>query len=190
MYIFMLNDAFIIRVFFINNKDPGFKLTHFAVGLCNMIRIFIHINSSPPSAAFMRPWTGSALVQVMACRLFGAKPFPGPVLAYCQSDSREQFSVKFESEFYHFHSRKCILKCRLPKWRPFCPGGDKLILFLFLVLKLMWQLIHNNDVIMSAMASQITGISIVYSTVSSGANHSKHQSFATGLCEGNSPVTG
>ena len=29
---------------------------------------------------------------------------------------------KIESEFYHLHSRKCIWNCRLPKWRPFCPG--------------------------------------------------------------------
>ena len=62
------------------------------------------INSSPPSAAYMRQWTVWALVQVMACRLFGAKPLPEPMLAYCQLDPWEQFSVKFESEFYHFHS--------------------------------------------------------------------------------------
>ena len=31
-------------------------------------------------------------------------------------------SVKCVLKFYHFHSRKCIWKCRLPKWRPFCPG--------------------------------------------------------------------
>ena len=24
---------------------------------------------------------------------------------------------------YDFHSRKFTWKCRLPKWRPFCPGG-------------------------------------------------------------------
>ena len=34
---------------------------------------------------------------------------------------------QFESEFYHFHSRKYIWKCRLPKWRPFCSRGDELI---------------------------------------------------------------
>ena len=45
------------------------------------------LNWSPPSAASMRQWTGSALVQVMACRLFGAKPFPEPMLAYCQPDA-------------------------------------------------------------------------------------------------------
>ena len=54
--------------------------THAALG---MIYTF---NSSPPSAAYMRQWTGSALVQVMACRLFGAKPLPEPMLTYRQLD--------------------------------------------------------------------------------------------------------
>ena len=84
------------------------------------------LNSSPPSAAYMRQWTVSTSVQVMACRLFGVKPLPEPMLAYCHVDPREQISVKFKSEFYHFHSRKCIWNCRLPKWRPLCPGGDEL----------------------------------------------------------------
>ena len=39
--------------------------------------------------------------------------------------------------------------------------------------------VHYSDVIMSAMASQITGVSIDYSTVSSGADHKKHQSPAS-----------
>ena len=38
---------------------------------------------------------------------------------------------------------------------------------------------HCNDVIMSAVASQITGVSIVCSTVGSGANQRKHQSSAS-----------
>ena len=42
---------------------------------------------------------------------------------------------------------------------------------------------HYNDVIMSAMVSQITGVSIVYLTVSSGADQRKHQSFwSLALC--------
>ena len=36
----------------------------------------IKFNSSPPSAAYLRRWTGPSLVQVTACRLFGAKPEP------------------------------------------------------------------------------------------------------------------
>ena len=38
---------------------------------------------------------------------------------------------------------------------------------------------HYNDVIMSAMASQITGVSIVCSTFGSGADQRKHQSSAS-----------
>ena len=59
----------------------------------------------------------------MACHLFGAKPLHEPMLAYCQLNSWEHTSVKFESEFYHFHSRQCNWKCHLPKWWPFCPRG-------------------------------------------------------------------
>ena len=84
------------------------------------------VKSFPPSAEYMHQKIGSALVQIMACHLFGAKPSPEPMLLYCQLDTWEHMSVKFESEFYHFHSSKCNWKCRLPKWRPFCPGGDEL----------------------------------------------------------------
>ena len=38
---------------------------------------------------------------------------------------------------------------------------------------------HYNDVIMGAMASQITTLTIVYSTVYSGADQRKHQSSAS-----------
>ena len=46
---------------------------------------------------------------------------------------------------------------------------------------------HHSDFIMSAMASQITSVSIVCSTVCSGVDQRKHQ--RPGLCEGNPPVT-
>ena len=74
----------------------------------------------------MHQWTGSTLVQVMACRLLGTKPLHEAKLIYCKLDSWEQASMKFESECYHLHSRKCIWKCCLPKWWPFCPEGDEL----------------------------------------------------------------
>ena len=86
-----------------------------------------HIYQGPMSLKSQGQWTASALVQIMACRLFGAKSLPEPMLAYCQLDSREQISMKFESEFYQFHSRKCIWNCRLPKWRPYCHGKDELM---------------------------------------------------------------
>ena len=46
-------------------------------------------------------------------------------------------------------------------------------------LKLHWIFHHYNDVIMSAMASQILSLTIVYLTVYSGADQRKHQSSAS-----------
>ena len=61
------------------------------------------LNSSPPSAAYMRHWIRSTLVQIMACCLFGAKPLFKPMLRYCQLDPYEQTSVKFLSKYKTFH---------------------------------------------------------------------------------------
>ena len=47
---------------------------------------------------------------------------------------------------------------------------------------------HYSDVIMSAIASQITGVSMACSTV--GRSNEISKLCITGLCEGNSPVTG
>ena len=53
------------------------------------------------------------------------------------------------------------------------------------------RLNHYNDVIMSTMASQITSIGIVYSTVYSRLRSKKTSKLrVTGLCAGNSPGTG
>ena len=49
---------------------------------------------------------------------------------------------------------------------------------------------HYSEAIMGTMASRITGLTIVYSTVYSGADQRKHQSCVTGICAENSPVTG
>ena len=52
------------------------------------------------------------------------------------------------------------------------------------------KLIHYIEVMMGAMASQITSLTIVYSTVYSDADQGKSQLRVTGLCVGNSPGTG
>ena len=46
-------------------------------------------------------------------------------------------------------------------------------------MKQAQQGIHYNDVIMGAIASQITSLTIVYSTVYSDADERKHQSSAS-----------
>ena len=49
---------------------------------------------------------------------------------------------------------------------------------------------HYADVIMIAMVSQITSLTIVYSAVYSGRSKETSRLCVTGPCEGNSPVTG
>ena len=64
--------------------------------------------SSPLCAAYVRQWIGSVLVQIMACRLFGAKPLPKPMLGYCRLDPYEQTSVKFHQTTKLFiHKNAC-----------------------------------------------------------------------------------
>ena len=53
----------------------------------------------------------SSLVQIMACRLVGAKPLSEPILEYCWLDPLEQNSVKSRSQFKRFDSRKRVWKC-------------------------------------------------------------------------------
>ena len=44
--------------------------------------ILDHIDPSPPSATYICQLIGSALVQMMACRLFSAEPLSKPMLGY------------------------------------------------------------------------------------------------------------
>ena len=68
------------------------------------------LNSSPPGAAYVCQRTGSVLVQIIACRLFGAKPLPDPMLTCCELHHYEQTFVKFKSKYKTFHSWKWIWK--------------------------------------------------------------------------------
>ena len=47
---------------------------------------------------FMPRWAESALVQLMVCCLYGAKPSPLPMLHWYQMDPREQASMKFDQK--------------------------------------------------------------------------------------------
>ena len=62
---------------------------------------------------------------------------------------------------------------------------DTFATIIFLTIHKFW--VHYN-VIMSAMASQITSLMIDYSSVYSGADKKKSKLRVTGFCEGNSPV--
>ena len=59
-----------------------------------------------------------------------------------------------------------------------------------LIPRYMAYITHYNDVMMSALASQITSLTIVYSTVYSRRRSKKTSKIrVNGHCEGNSPMT-
>ena len=80
------------------------------------------VNSCSPSAAYMSRWTGLALVQVMACRLFGAKPLPEPMLSYCHMDPLVTNLCEIRIKIQNLSFTKCTSKCRLRNGRHIVQG--------------------------------------------------------------------
>ena len=73
----------------------------------------------------MHQYNIPTLLQIMACRLFGAKPLSESMLSCCQIDTKEHVSVKFYLRFKSFHSGKCAW--RSGKWWPCYLGLNELI---------------------------------------------------------------
>ena len=94
------------------------------------------------------------------------------------------------SEINAYSFKKMHLKMASAKWRPFCLGlkvdhgrfiqkPNPVIKRNRRVANLQTSIRHYHDVLMGAIASQITSLTIVYSTVYSGADQRKHQSSAS-----------
>ena len=94
---------------------------------------------------------GSLLAHIKACRLLGAKQLTETTVGFCELNPENQNLCEI------------WLKLHL-QWVSFNMSCAKCRVF------------HYNAVVMSAMASQITAASIVYSTICSGADQRKHQS--------------
>ena len=60
-------------------------------------RMDICVNSSPPSATYLRRDIGLALVSIMTFHLLSPKPLSKQMLCYCLLDLKEQTSVKLYS---------------------------------------------------------------------------------------------
>ena len=121
----------------------------------------------------------------MDCRLFGAKPF-------LSIGSLKNILVKYETNRTHIQEIACenvVWKMSTTMSRPWCINGlHRNSSSMYTVsqcgrcmgcakLKKYWA--YQNDVIMRAMASQITSLIIVYSIVYSGTDQRKHQSSAS-----------
>ena len=81
------------------------------------ILLTYEVNSLKLSDAYIHQQTRSSLIKVMTFNLFGAKPLPKPMLAYCQLESYEQTVVKFDCNLSNFIEEK---KMSPEKRQPFC----------------------------------------------------------------------
>ena len=96
----------------VQNKSIQFVLMNYLYTLVPPV-LPHSINLLRPSDAYMRQYNITKLLQIMAYRLFAAKPLSEAMLPCCQLDPMEHISVKFYSKFKSFHSRKCTWKCCL-----------------------------------------------------------------------------
>ena len=68
-------------------------------GLCHvfLFAMYIRITNDvlTPSGVYMHQWIGAALIQIIACRLFHAKPLSKPMLGYYQLDPGNKFRWNF-----------------------------------------------------------------------------------------------
>ena len=81
-----------------------------------------HFNWSPPCATNMHGWTGSALVQVMACCLFRTNNNTDLLLTGPKGTNFSEIQIKIQN----FSFTKIHLERLSANWQPFCPGGEEL----------------------------------------------------------------
>ena len=84
-----------------------------------------NINSNPLGAVYMRHWIGTALIQIMACRLFGAKPLSKPILGDCHLDSWDKIQWNFNPNSCIFIQENAFENV-VCETAAICPGGDEL----------------------------------------------------------------
>ena len=139
----------------------------------------------------------------MACRLIGAKPLSEPMLEYCLFGPWGTNLLIFNRNSYIFIQenvfKNVVCETAAILSRPQCVKVKSFLLIWrsgrfhqrvpYLQISCR-DLTHCDDVIMRAIASQITSLTIVYSTVYSRRRSKKTSKLrVTGLCAVNSPVT-
>ena len=76
------------------------------------------ITSSHTPTRPLVPWTGSAWFQIMACRLYSAKPLPKPMATNCQLDHKGTNFNDIWTEIHFFSFMKMYLEISSAKSRP------------------------------------------------------------------------
>ena len=117
----------------------------------------------------MRQRTGSSLVQIRACRLFGEKPLPEPVLAYHQLHPSIQISLTLNTNIFFQEKsfKNAVCKTAATLFRPEWVKAPHLVFALVEALWYQFHLFRLQNLILKtsapkAKASDIkTGINMI-----------------------------
>ena len=171
-------------VLIINSISPWTNVRHFADGTFSCIfvtkKFWISIRISPKFVPKGPVDNNPALLKIMAWHRIGNKPLFEPMPTRFTDTYMRHYG---ETSFKNLGAVS-IKRCRLTSiWTPIPIPGKTVFISMF-SLKILWLFTHcpchYNDVIMGAIASQITNLTIVNSTVYSGTDKKiKHQSSAS-----------
>ena len=91
-----------------------------------------------PSDAYVRKWNIPSLLQIMACRLFGTKPFSEPMLHIIKCIPRNIFQWNF-IENSKVSIQRNALEMSSAIWRSFCLGLNMLMDPNCLLIRLLYS---------------------------------------------------
>ena len=117
-----------------------------------------------------------SLVQIMACRLFGAKPLSKPMLGYCELNSLRTNFSEILIKIQNFSLRKIHLKISSVKWRPYCLGLNVLT-----VEAVTLAALPTSQV---AVGLPMKNSATVSGAASMGEDHSTWQGMRITACQG------
>ena len=93
----------------IQTRPPAERQSQLPKYLLSRVCTTINVNSSPRSAAYVRRWIGSALLQIMVCRLFGTKPLSGQKFCYSQELSPGPLVYRNKLQWNFNQNRKLFI---------------------------------------------------------------------------------
>ena len=94
----------------IQTRPPAERQSQLPKYLLSRVCTTINVNSSPHSAAYVRRWIGSALLQIMVCRLIGTKPLSGQTFRYSQELSHGPLVYRNKLQWNFNQNRKLFIR--------------------------------------------------------------------------------
>ena len=101
----------------IQTRPPAERQSNFPKYLLSRVCTTLNVNSSPHSAAYVRRLIGSALLRIMVCRLFGAKPLSEQTFSYSQELSPGPLVYRNKLQWNFNQNRKVFIHGNASEYR-------------------------------------------------------------------------